>query len=57
MTKFTTDQLAAAALAAEAAKLTSLQQWMAREEAKEAEKQIAELRKRQSDIETRIELG
>ena len=57
MTNFTSDQIAAAALAAEAAKLTSLQQWMSREDAAKAEGQIAELRKRQLEIETKIELG
>jgi predicted GIY-YIG superfamily endonuclease len=57
MTNFTSDQIAAAALAAETAKLIVLQQWMNREDAAKAEEQIAELRRRQLEIETKIELG
>ena len=57
MTKFSDDQIAAAAIAAEAAKLIVLQQWMSREEAEAAEKQIAELRQRQLAIEIEIEMS
>lgn len=56
-TKFTTEQLAAAFIAAEIAKIIVLQQWMTREEAADAEAEIRVLRKRQLDIETDIEMG
>ena len=57
MTNFTNDQMAAALIAAESAKLVVLQQWMTREEAKAADQEIATLRQRQLDIETRIEMA
>lgn len=57
MTNFTTDQIAAAAIAAEIAKLVVLQQWMTRDEAKRTDDEIAELRQRQLVIETRIEMA
>lgn len=54
-TEFTTDQLAAAFIAAEIAKLVVLQQWMkTREEVAETERKIRSLRKQQSDIENEI---
>lgn len=55
MTQFTPDQLAAAALAAEIAKIVVLQQWMTRDEAAKAEKEIKALRQAQLDIEIKIE--
>lgn len=57
MEKFTDEQLAAAALAAEASFLTSLQQWMTREDAQDAEANIKFLRERQQAIEIKIEMG
>lgn len=57
MTGFSPQQLAAAALASEIAKLVSLSQWMSREDANEAMKQVEVLREQQLRIETQIEMG
>ena len=57
MTNFTNEQLAAAALAAEIARLVVLRQWMPRNEAEATEQQIVALRQRQLDIETSIEMA
>lgn len=57
MEKFTDEQLAAAALAAEAGFLTSLQQWMPREDALKAEEQVKWLRDTQQSLEIKIEMN